>query len=33
MAFITFYDVQDTGREVLNSGSGEIKFAPKASGP
>ena len=32
MAFITFYDLQDTGREVL-SPSGEIKFAPKPNGP
>ncbi len=32
MAFITFFDVQDAGREVLNGGSGggEIKFAPKS---
>jgi regulator of sigma E protease len=34
MAFITFYDVQDAGRDVIGSGSGEIKFAPqKQSGP
>ena len=31
MAFITFYDLQDTGREVLSSGGGEIKFAPKSA--
>ena len=28
MAFITFYDVQDSGRMAFGS-SGEIKFAPK----
>jgi regulator of sigma E protease len=28
MAFVTFFDVQDAGREALSSG-GEIKFAPK----
>jgi regulator of sigma E protease len=32
MAFITFFDVQDSGKMVLGSGGGEIKFAPKQSG-
>jgi len=34
MVYITFFDAQDAGREVLNSGdSGEIKFAPKPTSP
>ncbi len=33
MVFITFFDVQDAGREALSAGSGEIKFAPKPSSP
>ncbi len=32
MAFITFYDLQDAGREAISSGGGEIKFAPKPGG-
>jgi regulator of sigma E protease len=32
MMYITFFDVQDAGREALSSG-GEIKFAPKPSVP
>ena len=31
MVFITFFDVQDSGR--MLSGSGEVKFAPKQSAP
>ena len=27
--YITFFDVQDSGKMALNLGSGEIKFAPK----
>ncbi len=34
MAFITFFDVQDSGKMAFGSGAGdEIKFAPKQSGP
>jgi regulator of sigma E protease len=33
MAFITFFDVQDSGKMAFGSDSGEIKFAPKQSGP
>ena len=33
MLFITFYDVQDSGRLALSSGGGEIKFAPKSPSP
>jgi regulator of sigma E protease len=33
MLFITFYDVQDSGRLALSSGGGEIKFAPKLPSP
>lgn len=33
MLFITFYDVQDSGRMALSSAGGEIKFAPKLSAP
>jgi len=33
MAFITFFDVQDSGKMAFGSGGGEIKFAPKPSGP
>jgi regulator of sigma E protease len=29
MAFITFFDVQDSGKMAFGSNSGEIKFAPK----
>jgi regulator of sigma E protease len=32
MAFITFFDVQDSGKMAFGSDSGEIKFAPKQSG-
>jgi regulator of sigma E protease len=32
MAFITFFDVQDSGKMAFGSG-GEIKFAPKQTGP
>ena len=32
MAFITFFDVQDSGKMAFGSGGGEIKFAPKQSG-
>jgi regulator of sigma E protease len=32
MAFITFFDVQDSGKMAFGSGGGEIKFAPKSSG-
>jgi len=32
MAFITFFDVQDSGKMAFGS-SGEIKFAPKQNGP
>jgi regulator of sigma E protease len=33
MAFITFFDVQDSGKMAFGSGGGEIKFAPKPSSP
>ena len=33
MAFITFFDVQDSGKMVLGDGGGEIKFAPKQGAP
>jgi regulator of sigma E protease len=33
MAFITFFDVQDSGKMAFGSGGGEIKFAPKQSVP
>jgi regulator of sigma E protease len=33
MAFITFFDVQDSGKMAFGSQGGEIKFAPKPSGP
>jgi regulator of sigma E protease len=33
MAFITFFDVQDSGKMAFGSGGGEIKFAPKQSSP
>jgi len=33
MAFITFFDVQDSGKMAFGSGGGEIKFAPKPAGP
>jgi regulator of sigma E protease len=33
MAFITFFDVQDSGRMALSSGEGDIKFAPKQTSP
>jgi len=33
MAFITFFDVQDSGKMAFGSGGGEIKFAPKSAGP
>jgi regulator of sigma E protease len=33
MAFITFFDVQDSGKMAFGSSGGEIKFAPKQSGP
>jgi len=33
MAFITFFDVQDSGKMAFGSGSGEIKFAPKQTSP
>jgi regulator of sigma E protease len=32
MAFITFFDVQDSGKMAFGSGGGEIKFAPKQGG-
>jgi regulator of sigma E protease len=32
MAFITFFDVQDSGKMAFGSDSGEMKFAPKQSG-
>jgi regulator of sigma E protease len=32
MAFITFFDVQDSGKMAFGSGDQEIKFAPKQSG-
>ena len=32
MAFITFFDVQDSGKMAFGSGGSEIKFAPKQSG-
>jgi regulator of sigma E protease len=32
MAFITFFDVQDSGKMAFGAGGGEIKFAPKQSG-
>ncbi len=31
MMFITFYDVQDSGKMVGIGSTGEIKFAPKQS--
>jgi regulator of sigma E protease len=33
MLYITFFDVQDSGRMAMSSGGGEIKFAPKSSSP
>jgi len=33
MAYITFFDVQDAGGQVMASGGGEIKFAPKTNAP
>jgi regulator of sigma E protease len=33
MAFITFFDVQDSGKMAFGSGGGEIKFAPKQTVP
>jgi regulator of sigma E protease len=33
MAFITFFDVQDSGKMAFGSDGGEMKFAPKQSGP
>jgi regulator of sigma E protease len=33
MAFITFFDVQDSGKMAFGSGGGEIKFAPKQTAP
>lgn len=30
MLFITFFDIQDSGRIAMNAGGGEIKFAPKS---
>lgn len=30
MLFITFFDVQDSGKIAMNAGGGEIKFAPKS---
>jgi len=33
MAFITFFDVQDSGKMAFGSGDQEIKFAPKQTGP
>jgi regulator of sigma E protease len=32
MAFITFFDVQDSGKMAFGNDGGEIKFAPKQSG-
>jgi regulator of sigma E protease len=31
MLFITFFDVQDSGKIAMNAGGGEVKFAPKQS--
>jgi len=33
MAYITFFDVQDSGKMAFGSDSDEIKFAPKPVGP
>lgn len=33
MMYITFFDVQDSGKMAFNNGGGEIKFAPKQSAP
>jgi hypothetical protein len=32
MAFITFFDVQDSGKMAFGNDGGEIKFAPKQGG-
>jgi len=33
MVYITFFDVQDSGKMAMNFGGGEIKFAPKPTSP
>ncbi len=33
MVYVTFFDVQDSGKIAMNSGGGEIKFAPKPTSP
>jgi regulator of sigma E protease len=33
MAFITFFDVQDSGKMAFGNDGGEIKFAPKQGAP